>query len=300
MADVTPASWQGVPALRLRVGPTEAVVLPTVGMTVVSLTQGGVEHVAVPGGVRQLRQGHTSGVPLLAPWANRLDRYQFEVAGRAVDVATPRTRTDDRGLPIHGLLVGSDGWTVLRRAAHGSTAAIRAVREITSEEFAFPHRIEVELQLHPRRLQVATTVDASLGSPAPVALGWHPYLTLPSSRPGWLLSLPEREHLTLDGRGLPTGATHPEPLEERPLGGRHFDDLYRVSDDARLALTSPLGPHVALELVEGYSYAQVWVPPHRRYAALEPMSVPTDALARDEAPMIAAGQRRTLVFALTV
>jgi galactose mutarotase-like enzyme len=268
-------------------------------MTVVSLWHAGTEVVAVPGGAQQLRQGRTSAVPLLAPWANRLAGFRFTVAGRAVDVTTHRTRTDQNGLPIHGVLVGAPGWEVTHRSGRGRTARVTAARDVTAAEFAFPHRLEVDLQLSPGCLQVATTVDASLGSPAPVALGWHPYLSLPTPRPGWLLTLPEREHLLLDDHGLPTGATRSEPAEQRQLGRRHFDDLYAVADDARLSFASPAGHQVTLELVQGYRYAQVWVPPRRRYAALEPMSVPTDALTRGEAQMVSTGDRRTLVYALT-
>ena len=46
----------------------------------------------------------------------------------------------------------------------------------------------------------------------PVAFGWHPYLQLPDTpRAQWTLQLPAREHLTLDDRGIPTGATTDEP-----------------------------------------------------------------------------------------
>jgi galactose mutarotase-like enzyme len=293
--------------LVLRAGSTSAVVLPDVGMTVVSLRHRDCEVVALPGGVRRLRQGYTTGVPLLAPWANRLHAFAFDVAGRAVDVRGPRTRTDDQGLPIHGFLVGADGWHVVDRPGDGE---VTAARDVAEAGFPFPHRLEVQLVLDEGCLTVRTAVVADRGSPVPVALGWHPYLTLPGPRPSWRLSLPEREHVLLDHLGLPTGQVRHEAAEEAALGRRHFDDLYDVGEGARLGLASAngadsadsadsaMGPRVTLELVEGYRYAQVWVPPRRRYAALEPMSVPTDALTRDAAPMVAAGGRLDLVFSL--
>ena len=59
-------------------GPYTAVFLPELGMAGCSLTHDGVEVVALDGGLDRLRAGHATGVPLLAPWANRLSRWRFE------------------------------------------------------------------------------------------------------------------------------------------------------------------------------------------------------------------------------
>jgi hypothetical protein len=56
----------------LEAGELSATFLPAVGVTGVSLRFRGREHLAVPGGVARLRAGGTAGLPLLAPWANRL------------------------------------------------------------------------------------------------------------------------------------------------------------------------------------------------------------------------------------
>ena len=49
------------------------------------------------------------GIPLLHPWANRVARRHFRVAGREVDLwAHPGLYTlGPKGLPIHGLLAAA-------------------------------------------------------------------------------------------------------------------------------------------------------------------------------------------------
>jgi len=45
-----------------------------------------------------------------------------------------------------------------------------------------------------------------------------------------------------------------------------------------------------------YPYAQVWVPPGRPFAALEPMTVPTNALVAGFTPFVEPGDAFTARF----
>src|SRR5712692_8858950 len=105
-------SFRGEPAIVLRAGELHATFLPGLGMTGVSLRYRGREHLALPGGLAALRAGRTLGLPLLAPWANRLGAWRYRAAGVSVDLRGLPLGTDGHGLPIHGLLVGKPGWRV--------------------------------------------------------------------------------------------------------------------------------------------------------------------------------------------
>ena len=50
-------------------------------------------------------KGSTAGIPLLYPWANRLDGLRYRAAGRevALDPKSPLLHFDGNGLPIHGV-----------------------------------------------------------------------------------------------------------------------------------------------------------------------------------------------------
>ncbi len=133
-----------------------------------------------------------------------------------------------------------------------------------------------------------------------MAFGWHPYLRVPGApRSGWRLTLPAREHLLLDARSLPTGARVREPAESAPLGRRTFDDLYALGRRRVLALGTD-DAEVSVHFDAAYPYAQVWVPPGRPFAALEPMTVPTNALEHGDVPLVGPGDAFSASFAVVL
>ena len=294
--------FQGEPAVELAAGAVRATFLPDLGMTGVSLRHRGRERLSLRGGLDTLRAGRTAGLPLLAPWANRLSRWRYTAAGVDVDLDGLPLRVDgDTGLPIHGLVVGQPGWSVDGLVADGAGAELRASRLLDDRAFPFPHRLAVTARVGDDRLRVDTTIIPTGDRPVPVAVGWHPYLTLPEApRSAWHLRVPARTHLVPDERGIPTGAREPAPAEDGPLGERSYDDLYELGDDRRLAFALDDGTAVELHADAGYPFAQVWVPPGQPFAALEPMAAPTDALVAGTAPTVASGDAFTATFALAL
>ena len=293
--------FSGEPGIALTAGGLTATFLPGVGMTGVSLQFAGREYLALPGGVAQLRAGGTSGLPLLAPWANRLASRRYRAGGVDVDLDGLPLGTDDNGLPIHGLLVGAPGWSVDRADVRGKTARLRASIHVDAPAFPFPHRIEVAAIARDGELEIETTIIPTAKRQVPVAFGWHPYLRLPDvPRSQWLLDLPARRHAALDSFGIPTGDDAAEPAERAPLGRRTFDDLYLLGRRRRLSFAAEDGPAIELRCGAAYPYAQVWVPGGRTYGALEPMAAPTNALGTGSSPMVAPGDSFSARFVLAL
>jgi aldose 1-epimerase len=286
--------------VELTVGPLSTVFTPHVGMTGVSLRHRGGEHLALPGGLDALRAGHTGGLPLLAPWANRLSKWGYRAAGVSVDLTGLALGVDDHGLPIHGLLVGKPGWTVDQLRTRGDTARLHASIALDAPAFPFPHRLEVAAVASEAQLRVDTTIVPTGRRSVPIAFGWHPYLRLPGARrSGWRLRLPTRRHLSLDPSGIPTGDSAPEAAECEVIGRRTFDDGYGLGRDRRLAIEHD-GRTVELHCGAGYPFAQVWVPQGEPFAALEPMAAPTNALVDRKAPVVRPGDTFTATFTLTL
>ena len=300
-AAVVERRFQDTPAIELRSGALRATFVPGVGMTGVSLRRDGREHLALPGGVAALRAGHTGGLPLLAPWANRLASRRYRAAGVDVDLRRLRVHTDDHGLPIHGLLVGSPDWEVTGTRAARNVARLTATTIVDAPAFPFPHLLELAIAAHDDRLVIDTMLVPTGDRKVPVAFGWHPYLRVPGTpRARWTVHLPAREHLALDDRGIPTGVSTRAPAEDDVLGRRTFDDLYRLGRDRRLAFTGEDGASVEVQGNPHFPYAQVWVPPGKAFAALEPMAAPTNALVTGNTHLVAPGDAFTATFTLTV
>ncbi len=282
-------------------GELAATFLPNLGMTGVSLRYRGQEHLALPGGLAALKAGASMGLPLLAPWANRLGSRRYRAAGVDVDLTGRPLGTDGNGLPIHGFLLGQPGWGLVRRSVRRGRASVVASIDVDAPAFPFPHRIEVSVVASEDELALDTTVIPTGRRSVPVAFGWHPYLRLPGTpRRDWQLRMPARTHLALDALGLPTGAAQAEPREAERIGSRTFDDLYLLGRDRRLALLTEAGTSITMRAGPGYPYAQVWVPAGRPFAALEPMTAATNSLVDGTAPLVAPGDAFAARFTLSV
>jgi galactose mutarotase-like enzyme len=297
---VTEGRFRGEPAISLRAGDVSATFLPDLGMTGVSLRLGNREHVAVPRGLAALRRGSTAGVPLLAPWANRLSCRRYRAAGVDVDLTGMDLHADRNGLPMHGVLVGKAGWRIGRCSTRAGRASVRAHLDLDSPAFPFPHRIELHVAVHDRRLAIDTTIVPTSHRAVPVAFGWHPYLRVPDvPRRHWRLRLPARTHLLLDERGIPDGTEAREPAEHDAIGRRTFDDLYVLGRDRTIAVETDQGS-IVLHARTGYPCAQVWVPAGRPFVALEPMTAPTNSLVDGTPLLVESGDAHTATFTLTV
>jgi aldose 1-epimerase len=307
-AQVGVGALDGETAVRLAAGELEASFLPRLGLLGASLRHRGEELLALPGGVDGYRGGHVTGLPLLAPWANRLPGRHYRAAGTEVSLEGLELQTDPGGLPIHGTLTAHPGWRLERLAAEPDRAVLEASFDYGAlpellAAFPFPHRLTVTATLSPEGLEVATALAASGDRPVPVAFGWHPYLRLPGApRAAWRLLLPLRRHLELDDRGLPTGRSAAEPAEADPVGERTYDDLYALGADPagrRLGLEAA-GRRLLVGYGAGYDHAQVFAPPGTEFVCLEPMTGPTAALAAGTTPLVAPGERFTATFSIRV
>ena len=293
--------FRGQPAVRVAAGDLTATFLPDLGMTGVSLRCRGREHLALPGGLAALRAGATLGIPLLAPWANRLASRRYRAAGVDVDLDGLPLGTDGNGLPMHGLLVGRPGWRLGRHTTRAGRAGFRAEFDVDAAAFPFPHRIEVAVAARERQLTIDTTIVPTGQRAVPVAFGWHPYLRLPGTpRRHWRLRLRARSHLALDERGIPTGDEEAESAEAEPIGRRTFDDLYALGRDRTLQVTADDGTSLSVRGGSSYPFGQVWVPAGRPFLALEPMTAPTNSLVDGSAPLVAPGDSFTARFTVTI
>jgi aldose 1-epimerase len=221
------------------------------------------------------------GIPLLHPWANRLSDWSYTIGGVHVELprGSDRVRTEEHGLPVHGLLHATSDWTVTA----ASETEVSAEFDFAADNrlmrlFPFAHALSVHAILDPVGLQLETTLTATGDVAVPVAFGYHPYLALPGARRAdWTMQCTVSKHLVLDDHSVPTGEVRDEPVVTGPLGSRTFDDGYQSADGAWMRLTGG-GRTVDLRFLEGYTHAQLFAPLTEDVIAFEPMTAPADAL----------------------
>jgi aldose 1-epimerase len=268
------------------VADSHAVWLVGAGMLGASLVHRGEELLWQGGGAAAYADERKfMGIPFLHPWANRLSRFGYRANGREVelDPSSPLLLLDDNGLPIHGLLTASRAWSLDKLAADGECASLVATFQFDRSElldnFPFRHRVEIEIGLRDRGMEVTTTITATGEEAVPIAFGFHPYLQIPGHpRADWEVSFPVRRRLLLDARGIPTGAAESVDPIDGAVGERTWDDGFdRIDSPAHFGLRAGRRA-ITLEYTVGYPVAQIFAPPGQDYICVEPMTAPTDAL----------------------
>lgn len=301
----TVRTWRGAAAATLIAGEYEAIVLPELGMLLASLRHRGAEYVALPGGLAAYRAGHTTGVPLLHPWANRLSGRRYSVDGVEVDLRGAALHSDGNGLPIHGTMTARRGWHVARLGAGARVARLTACFGFDAHpellaSFPFPHELTVALVLGSGGLRVTTSVRPTGPVAVPISFGWHPYLRVPGARRDeWEVALPECAHARLDRRGIPTGRARAQAPSRSVLAGRELDDLFALGVDRVFTMTSRRRS-LTVSFDDGYPFAQVCAPAGEPFCCIEPMTAATNALVTGDHPTVRPGATFAATFALSV
>lgn len=232
----------------------------------------------------------SSGIPFLAPWANRLDQDAYWANGKKY-ILNPdlgNLRRDQNQHPIHGLVTFSAAWEIASLKADNHAATLTSKLEFwrypdLMAQFPFAHTISMTYKLQKGVLEIETVIENHANEPMPVAIGFHPYFLLYDAlRPQWKAHLAAREHVILSKELLPTGefkpVEFPEPMavEEGKL-----DDVFKglVRDSSGHAEFWVQGKNERITVVYGpkYTVAVVFAPPGRDFICFEPMSAITNA-----------------------
>lgn len=298
-----------VVTLRDPSSPLVAQFVPDAGMIGTSLRDAGAELLGQRRGLdAYISDGKTMGIPLLYPWANRLGENTYTAQGATVDLTPGKNgvRADPNGLPIHGLLAAYPGWHVVEESANELSAQLDfGADPHLLASFPYPHLLTVTARLGDRTLRVRTTVAATGDAAVPLCFGFHPYLRLPGvPRGDWIIETPALRHLGLDGKGLPTGDSEPQPAREEALRDKTFDDAYDQVADGAVFAVSGGGRRIEVHFEHGYPAAQIFAPPvddpEKAIVCFEPMAAPTDALRRGGYRRASPGESAVTQFSIRV
>lgn len=297
-SDLSPAgaTREDDAAVRTASGPGGTAVVARRGAALVSFRDPGGNHLVLPTGPDS--DGSDSSGVILAPWTNRIrdGRYTFDGATRQLPLTEP-----ERGVAAHGL--------ALRRDWRWDTEACTADRVVLHlnlrPEPGYPQalRLTCSYVMGWRGLTVTVTARNLGRSPAPYAVGGHPYLIPPTASgrtgrgaavDGWTLTVPADVYLRTDPERLlpretlPVGGT-----SEDFRGGRALREIAHdvalgglarePGDGVRCRLVGEDGAATVLTCGETVHWIQVYTDDNgmngvaRRAVAVEPMSAPADA-----------------------
>jgi aldose 1-epimerase len=277
-------------------------ILPSVGNVAFDMSVRGAQVLRFPyASVDEFKKApRLSGVPLLAPWANRLDELGFFANGRHYllnaglgNVRGPR--------PIHGLVASASQWQVVEADADSRGAWVTSRLDFYRQpawmaQFPFAHTIEMTYRLRDGALEVATRIENLSADPMPVSIGYHPYFQLTDSpREEWTIAVGARTEWLLSPDKLPTGETRPITAlfpDPSRIALRDFDldhvfgDLER--DGSGRATMRVKGRSQQLDVLVGPNYRAmvIYAPTSRagqpsanqNFICFEPMAAITNAM----------------------
>lgn len=230
------------------------------------------------------------GIPLLAPWANRIDGDAYWVDGRQyrLNPELGNLRRDANQRPIHGLLSFSPAWALTASGANADSAyatsrlAFWRYPDLMAQ-FPFAHEVTMTYRLAGGALQVETSLENHSATGMPVAIGYHPYFQLyDAPRDDWTVHLAARERWLLDSFLIPTGRREAVPwADSQPLRGGALDDVFGglMADTDEAARFWVRGDRQKITVTYGpkYRVAVVYAPQGKSFICFEPMSAVTNA-----------------------
>jgi len=140
-----------------------------------------------------------NGMPLLAPFANRLDETAFYANGKKYnfDLELGNVRGP---IPGTGFVNGSKAWQLVDFKADGKNAWVTCRLDfykipIYMKQFPFAHTITLTYRLADGALEVKTRLDNLSSEPMPAVIGFHPIYELPDgNRDDWTVSVDAKTH----------------------------------------------------------------------------------------------------------
>jgi aldose 1-epimerase len=226
-----------------------------------------------------------SGIPFLAPWANRMADGGFWANGKkyTFNAALGSVRMQPNGISLHGMLTTSPLWEVTSVAADSKAAHETAHLAFWKypdlmANWPFAHEYEMTYRLSEGALEVVTTIVNLSTSPMPLAIGYHPCYVLPGvPRDEAIAHIPAKTAVVTDDRLVALGEMKPMDLPDpTPLKGRTLDngytDLIREKNGNALFYLDGGGKRIEVEYGPKWQVSVVYEPANQNITCFEPMA----------------------------
>jgi aldose 1-epimerase len=269
----------------------EVSIAPSIGNRAYEMKVHGKNILYMPApDVAQLKQRPgLSGIPFLAPWANRMADGGFWANGKkyTFNSGLGTARVASTGIAIHGMISTSPLWEITEVSADDESAHVTSLFEFWKypdlmANWPFAHEYRMTYRLAGGVLEVITTVINRSTQTMPLALGYHPYYNLPDvPRDEADAHIPAKTAVVTDSRLVATGEMKPMDLPDpTPLKGRTLDngftDLIRDKDGRATFSVEGGGKKIEVTYGPKWLVAVVWQPPNQNFICFEPMAAITN------------------------
>jgi aldose 1-epimerase len=232
-----------------------------------------------------------SGIPFLAPWANRMAGGGFWANGKqyTFNSGLGSVRVPPTGIAMHGMLSTSPLWDVTDVGADKDSAHVTSRFQFWKypelmANWPFAHEYEMTYRLSGGTLEVITAVINRSAEAMPLALGYHPYYNLPGvPRDQATAHIPARTAVVTDDKLVATGEMKPMDLPDpTPLAGRTLDngytDLIRDAQGRATFWVEGAGKKIEVTYGPKWLVAVVWEPANQNFICFEPMAAITNGV----------------------
>ena len=234
---------------------------------------------------------------LLVPFNDRIPRGRYRFEGQNYDLPV---NEPESVCAVHGLVYDKPFAEDFREAddTHAVLQLSYRLGPESSPGYPFALLVTARYHLHADGFELSLGALNEGEGPAPVTMGWHPYVATPGGADDARITCPAERFVEVDRDLLPTGALPPVsggPLDyAKPgrIGAREIDIALERSGTTR---TDAMQTEAARTIVERgddaivleqslppFRYTQLYIPPQRTSIAVEPVSGATDAFNRPE------------------
>ena len=239
--------------------------------------------------ISELRE--LSGIPFLAPWANRIPGGGFHANGKwfAFNESLGVLRMHPEHVAIHGMLTSSSLWQVTDLGADSDGAWVVSRLEFwrypsLMANWPFAHEYEMTYRLAAGELETTIAVKNLSSETMPVAIGFHPYFRLPGVPRGECVAhIPARTAVVVDQQLCATGEFRPNSLPDpTPLASHLLDDgftdLTRNTEGQAVFRIEGAGRWIEVSFGPKWQVGVVYAPSGQDFICFEPMAAITNGV----------------------
>ena len=209
----------------------------------------------------------------LVPFAGRIARGRFNVAGRAIQLR--------KNLPPEPHAIHGHGWQSMWQITEQSALSARLELHHSADDWPWSYRATQHFELHNNALSLKLTLTNRADEPMPAGLGWHPYFP----KQGACLSVPMQAFWPNNDELVSLNPTQPEWLsalaEDIRVEQLSLDNAFTAASQVSAIRWPSSGLQLQMQASSSLGYLTLYTPKGEPFFCVEPISHAPNCLNSD-------------------